>query len=87
MNRTGLRIDYSAQLANKERRADLGTWLRVSGVCVGLQKGGGLSLAGQVASHSAFLDVFSCSGRGFVLNWFSLNLSQIPRFHTLLCLN
>ena len=63
MGRTGLRIDYSAQLANK-RRADLGTWLRVSGVCVGLQKGWDLSLTGQAASHSAFLDVFFVLGQG-----------------------
>ena len=80
MGRTGLRIDYSARLANK-RRADLGTWLRISGVCVGLQKGCDLSLTGQAASHSALLDVFSCSGRGFVWIWFSLTLLAKWRRH------
>ena len=66
-------LDYgltTARSLQAKGNADLGTWLRVSGVCVGLQRGGDLSLTGQVASHSAFLDVFSCSGRGFVLNWF-----------------
>ena len=86
MDRTGLRIDYSAQLTSK-RNADLGTWLRVSGVCVGLQKGGGLSLAGQVASHRPFLMCFCAQAGEFVLASFSLNPSQIPRFYTLLCLN
>ena len=84
MGRTGLWIDYSARLANK-RRADLGTWLRVSGVCVGLQKGGDLSLTGQAASHSAFLDVFSCSGRGFVLKLvLAKSLTNTPISHSTL---
>ena len=84
MDRTGLRIDYSAQLTSK-RNADLGTWLRVSGVCVGLQKGGGLSLAGQVASHSAFLDVFSCSSRGICVNFvLAKSLTNTPILHSTL---
>jgi hypothetical protein len=81
MDRTGLRIDYSAQLTGK-RNADLGTWLRVSGVCMGLQKGGDLSLAGQVASHSAFLDVFSCSRRGIRVSFvLAKSLTNTPISH------
>ena len=81
MDRTGLRIGYSAQLTSK-RNADLGTWLRVSGVCMGLQKGGGLSLAGQVASHSAFLDVFSCSSRGLRVSFIlAKSLTNTPISH------
>ena len=84
MDRTGLQIDYSARLANK-RRADLGTWLRVSGVCVGLQKDGDLSLTGQVASHSAFLDVFSCSSRGIRVNFvLAKSLTNTPILHSTL---
>ena len=81
MDRTGLRIDYSAQLTSK-RNADLGTWLRVSGVCMGLQTGGDLSLAGQVASHSAFLDVFSCSRRGIRVRFaLAKSLTNTPISH------
>ena len=84
MDRTGLRIDYSAQLTN-ERNADLGAWLRVSGVCMGLQKGGGLSLAGQVASHSAFLNVFSCSRRGIRVKLvLAKSLTNTPISHSTL---
>ena len=84
MDRTALRIYYSAQLACK-RSADLGTWLRFSGVCVGLQKGGGLSLAGQVASHSAFLDVFSCSSRVIRVNFvLTKSLTNTPILHSTL---